>query len=503
MKKYIIILAIAVIGIMYGCDDFLEMEENGQISQDEFYASDEYVAQSVYAAYDLLQQLYGPNWISIWAVKSLLSDEVSAGGGSSTDQPGYQNLSSYTYTTSNEHVLGIYSGLYACINRCNTVTTNIEGDSDARKELIAEAKVIRAYCYFELVVMFEHVPLVLEELEANAQPSPAEPSEIWTQIEKDLNDAITVLPEEILDYKRWRVSIGTARGLLGKVLIYQEKFEEAIDPLEDLIKSGKFGLNPDYSQVLRKGTEFGHESLLEVSYSDDFIRTGMAFSWGELRNQETNVTWTLCGPRDCNMGNTGIDNGWGFKTPRQNAWDAFIDAGDEVRRKARIMSEEELEAAGGSFSKNEDGSYVAWQVEGFIRLAYTTYADESNIANEEYNYGTNYRVLRYADVLLLAAEAYEETGDDGNAAKYLNMVRSRVNLPDYNFATDGTLDEAIFSERQREFMFEGQRWSDVIRKGKGVELFGNLGFVAGKNELLPIPKQEMDVNPNMVQNPGW
>lgn len=503
MKKYIIILAIAVVGIIYGCDDFLEMDKNGQISQDEFYNSDEYATQSIYAAYDLLQQMYGPDWTSIWAVKSILSGELNAGGGSSTDQPGYQSLSSYTHDASNEHILGIYSNLYACINRCNTVITNIEGDSDLKKEILAEAKVIRAYCYFELVIMFKNVPLVLEELEANAQPSPAEPSEIWAQIEEDLNEAITVLPEEILDYKRWRVSIGTARGLLGKVLIYQEKFEKAIDPLEALIKSGQFELNSDYSQVLRKGSEFGHESLLEVSYSDDNIKTGMDFPWDENRQQETNVTWQLCGPRDCNMGNTGINNGWGFGTPRKETWDAFINAGDIVRRKARIMSEEELEAAGGSFSKNEDGSYVAWQVEGFIRLAYTTYIDETNAANLEYNYGTNFRVLRYADVLLLAAEAYEETGDDGNAAKYLNMVRSRVNFPDYNLATDGTLDEAIFSERQREFMFEGQRWSDVIRKGKGVELFGNFGFVAGKNELLPIPKQEMDVNPNMVQNPGW
>lgn len=498
-KLYLIVLAIFLVT---SCDSFLDMPDEGRIPQEEFYSDDDYAVMSVYAVYDMMQDLHGIWWNNLMVNVTMPTDEVNAGGGGPSDQAAFQELSKYTFDAGNGNIANVYSVLYSVINRANVVLENVDGDSDVKIRARADAKCIRAYAYTNLVMLWGRVPLVTGSLASGQQPSQASSADIWAQVETDLTEAIADLPEkyDAANSERWRVSKETAQLLLGKAHVYQEEYSDAIPYLQAIVDGGTFALPGDFSLALRKSTEFGTGSLFEVSFDDTYLTSNGDFTWGNTRTQETNVTWQLCGPRDVNMGGTGIQDGWGFMTPKQEAWDAFIDAGDIVRRKARIMNEEELNAAGGSFNKT-DGNIDAYDCEGFIRLAYAPWASESG--GDSWSFGTNGRILRYSDCLLLLAEAYANSGNSANAQTYLNMVRTHVSLPNYDAATDGSLDDAILSERQREFMFEGHRWFDVVRAGKGEELFGHMGFVSGKHELFPIPQSAIDANANLTQNPGW
>jgi hypothetical protein len=214
---------------------------------------------------------------------------------------------------------------------------------------------------------------------------------------------------------------------------------------------------------------------------------------------ENNISWQLTGPRGDYFvpGETGLIGGWGFNYPREDAYQVFVDEGDVTRRGASLLSLDDLRAQGGDWT-NED----SWGWGGYIRVKYGTRTSETNGENGavlELNYGTNLRLLRYADVLLMAAEANHFAGDDGKAAIYLNQVRSRANLGTYT----GDIFEAIVRERQMELCFEGVRFLDLIRWGKAPEVLGSFGFVAGKHELYPIPADEMRNNTNAVQNPGY
>lgn len=209
----------------------------------------------------------------------------------------------------------------------------------------------------------------------------------------------------------------------------------------------------------------------------------------------------------------GIVPGWGFNLPTEKIGIAFNEAGDNgPRYQATIMSEEEFLAAGGSIvaDTDEEGNTIpAWDYENYLRLKYATYASETNSeggAVAELNYTTNWRLIRYADVLLMAAEAYNEDGDPGTAIGYVNEVRDRAELPLLSGLGQGDLREAIKLERQLELAFEGARYPDLVRWGDAAEELAADGFQAGRNELWPIPLTEIAANNEIEQedqNPGY
>jgi hypothetical protein len=309
--------------------------------------------------------------------------------------------------------------------------------------------------------------------------------------------------------------------MLGKAYLFEKKFDLAAAMFENIIASNEYSLYPDYSKVIRKDTEFGVESLWEISYittmgystTTVYESFGMSFLAPRPEFLPASVYPKL-----------GLTNfGWGFMEPHKEFYDAYTKAGDLVRRTTNIIGPDELEALGGKYM-NPARTSTPYGNDGYIRLRYLPYLTEgagSADISKLYNNGTNFRMIRYADVLLMAAEANnrKSTPDDVKAKTYLNLVRSRVQLPAVT-STGTDLFAAIKLERKLELAFEGTRFFDLQRWGDAYEALKDqgksipdgaggflhpvgAGYKQGKNELLPIPEYEMTVNTAMTQNPGY
>ncbi|WP_348825423.1 RagB/SusD family nutrient uptake outer membrane protein [Flavobacterium aestuarii] len=512
MKRIIYKLSvIAGLALMLtACDkDFLDKPAYGLIDADDYFKTDQDLEEGVFACYDALQWAYGTDWNSMFVVRAFPSDETHAGGGDQADQPPYQELDNFSYTAENKPIEHSFQGMYFGIMRANAIINVAVGDTPVRKHLIAEAKALRAYCYFELVSMWGGVPIRLKQTTgSDFAMAKSTPEEVYAQIHKDLDEAIPNLPKksEYSAAMRFRMSQGTAWALKGKAFLYQKKYAESAKAFDEVIKSAEYALVPDYSKIFLKGQEFGVESLFEIGYSETGGYDWGNFQWGGSRAMENQINWQLMGPRDTKFdgGETGLADGWGFNYPTAKLAQAFIDEGDVVRRKASILSVAELEAGGGEWTAAPGEQ---WGMDGYFRLKYGTLTAETSkpgAGTPELNYGTNIRAIRYADVLLMAAEANFLAGNTGVAQGYLNLVRDRVDLPFKAINMD-----AIKTERKLELAFEGFRFLDLVRWGDAATVLKDQGFTKngnffeGKHNLFPIPDSEVKNNKLMVQNPGW
>lgn len=496
----ITLLCFLVVMITTGCKKFLTNEIPGAFPEEEFYKTDADVTQAVTGIYDMMSAHYNSNWASLYMVKSLLTDESNAGGSNAGDQPGYQTLDDYTFDATNDKVKDAWRMCYYAIYRANKVITRADDLTPLRKRLIAEAKVLRAYNYFELVTMWGDVPLVLGDIPPSQFTSTprAAKVDVYKQIEKDLNDAIAVLPLKstysIAD--RFRVSKGTANALLGKTLLFQGKWVEAGSQFDQVITSGVYSVAPSIAAAFSQQGEFGQESIFEISFSSGRNYDWGNFPWGAA--PESNIHIQLMGPRGDFYTKAPADSlqaGWGFIRPKQKMWDAFIADGGVDRRRQSIMSQAELIAAGGNWTAPNDRDY-----EGFFQRKYGSFQNATGGPIGELNYGTNWRHIRYSDVLLMAAEAYYRT-DENKARGYINQVRQKRGVADIT-ATGTNLFDAIVRERQVELAFEGVRFQDLVRWGKAVTELGPLGFVGGKHEVLPIPDYDVRTG-GLSQNNGY
>lgn len=496
----LLVVLVTLVAVTSCSKDFLETKPYGKLSVDNFYKTDADAMNGIIAAYDILQWTNARDWQSVYLAKTLPSDETTCGGSSAGDQPPLQELDKFNYSAGNSVVKGAFEGNYYGIYRCNMVINNVEPINDYRKAIIAEAKCLRAYYYSELVMMFGRVPLVLKALAPSEYKQPqAEVSAIYAQIETDLKEAIAVLPlkSAYAAEDKFRVSKGTAQALLGKAYLYQKKWKDASDMFEEVIKSNEFALSTDFSTLFRSAQEFGSESIMEVSYTSERGYDWGTFGWGGNRNMENNISWQLCGPRGDYFvaGNSGMIGGWGFNYPTKSIYDAFEN--NDVRRSASVWSISDLQALGGDWTGTD-----AYGFNGYFRVKYGTFADETAGPVMELNYGTNLRIVRYADVILMAAEAYYRQGKEGEAKTELNKIRSRAGLADVTASGDA-LFTAIVKERQTELAFEGVRFFDLVRWGLAPQVLGAQGFVTGKHELFPIPLDELTNNDLIQQNPGY
>ena len=277
---------------------------------------------------------------------------------------------------------------------------------------------------------------------------------------------------------------------------------EAIPLFEAVINNTAHDLEPEVADVWLESSEFGVESLFELGY----ISTN-GVDWGNVAwggRMESNLHIQLMGPRgDGFFDLTGTDyiNGWGFNLPTAKLVSAFEAAGDVKRKAATVMTEAELIAAGGSRSGSP------WDYEGAFRTKYATQTSQTTSDGVlELNYTTNWRLLRYAEVLLLAAEAYNAEGQDDKARTELNKVRNRAGLADVSTTLAGTaLFDAIVNEKYLELAHEGQRFWDLVRWGKASAELSAAGYTS-KNDLYPIPASEIDKNDALTiadQNPGY
>lgn len=516
MKKFkSLFLIILITAFSAACSEsFLDLEQRGATQEENFYNTDEEAMEALMAVFDNLQQIH----YTLCTVLDALSDEAYAGGGQRGDNGGMlEELNEFRFGPTNSTITALFDWSYTGIYRANKVINKVNPDTELKNIAVAEAKFIRAFHYFYLVTLWGDVPLVLFELENDRYAQPRiDKSFIWKQIEKDLLAAAEGLPlrTDMPEEFSCLAARGAAHAFLGKVYLFQKKFGEAAYYLDLAINSLQYDLYPDYHRVLRPDSEFGSESLFEISYG-----TGKNYLY--FPGSESSGWLYFTSPREAyfESGSLEIYPGWGFLNPKQSLYDAYIEAGDTVRRTATLITEADLIGHGGRLRNVFND--LPYGNDGIVRLKYVLYQDDGGLPNPKANNGTNIRMLRFADVLLMAAEANNRktAPDDDKALLYLNRVRERAGLEPLPLEGD-ELFEAVKRERLLELSFEFVRFQDLIRWGEAYTVLkyqgrqipvGNgefisipeAGFKQGKNELLPVPEQEMNVNKYMEQNPGY
>ncbi|HUW93826.1 MAG TPA: RagB/SusD family nutrient uptake outer membrane protein [Bacteroidales bacterium] len=537
--KRINIIVFASTLLLFACSEsFLDTEPRGVLSVDNFYKTDAEVASGTLVCYDLVQDQQFGIWQGSYLVRMVLGDEAITGGGGRGDQPGYEELNEFNFGPNNPFMGQVYAGCFRIINRCNTLLTYVTDDSPAKKINIAEAKCLRAFANFELVTLYGgNASLVLNLLgPSEYQQGPGGEANFWTAIEADLTEAAADLPKksEYSASDKYRVSKGFAQALLGKAYLYQGKYAEAAAIFETVITSTEYSLVPattvaSMEDIFKIPQEFGRESLFEISFSPSTSRDWGNFDWGNNRRNENCITWELMGARGeyfSDLAPIGMSGGWGFGYPIPRVDALFLSEGpaDNIRRQATLMSSAELTAAGVTVG-NASGT-LAYGYAGYIRVKYASWLSERGAPVGELNYGTNLRYMRYADVLLMAAEAniLKTSPDNTKARGYINQVRTRAGLGIAPEA-DANLFDRIVKERQMELAFEGWRYMDLMRwikNGKMTEAqvqtlmdacipylpkgAGDVPYRKAwqvKYKLLAIPEQEILTNPNAVQNDGY
>ena len=513
--------------ITFGCsEDFMEYDQRGVQTVESFYQTDDQVFEALMAVFDEWQSGMGFNYLN---VPNALSDEAYAGGGARGDNGGtMEEINEYRFSPTTSSIESYYSWMYNCINRSNLVIDNTEADTEKKSLYVAMAKALRGYSYFYLKNMWGEVPLVLHELNPEEYNQPRTPmAEINTQIAQDFSDAIAVLPvrSQMSSEYAQLISKGTVQAMLGKHYLYIEQYDEAASVLQSIIDSGEYDLYPDFSKVIRKESEYGVESLLEFAFVSTLNTTAFFGSetnlggWGMMNGPRPEyLPFPVLAALDL------FPISWGFINPRKEMYDAYVDAGDVVRLSSTIIGPDELEVLGGKYQT--PAGFVPYGSDGYLDLKYIPYQSEGNGADgfsQVLNNGTNVRMIRYADVLLMAAEAYnrKNSPDDDRAQMYLNLVRDRVEL-DPVASTGDELFDAIKLERKLELAFESNRYFDLQRWGDAYDALKDqgkqvpngsggyyepqgAGYEQGKNELLPFPEYEMTVNTALEgqQNPGY
>jgi hypothetical protein len=484
-RNSFILLGALVIGGLYSCsEDFLDVEREGVGVGEEFFTTQDHAMEAVTSIYGNLREWNNIAFAHL-AITTIASDNAEKG--SVPGDAGFlDNFDNFTITATEGQLNGYWNGQYQGINLANQVLTNVPPitmDESLKGRLLAEAKFFRAYHYFNLVRTFGGVPLRLsvplpgeqEPLEQlNLQRASRE--EVYAQIIQDLTDAASVLPVSYDAANSTRVTKGAALGMLAKVQMYQENWQEVLNLTTQIMGMG-YSLTPNYYDIFRISGENNSESIFEIQAQTVPGNCAASNSqWAEVQGVRGQF-------------------GWGFVEPSEDLVNAY-EEGDE-RMDATILFRGEVTPEGEKIidaAPNPRYNQKAY-VPGFV-------TNECGYAKDQ-----NIRILRYAEVLLMHAEAANELGMTEEALSALNMVRERAGLEPIESATQEELREIIWHERRVELALEnGDRFFDLVRQGKAAEVFQALGknFTPGKNEVFPIPQQQIDISGGTLeQNPGY
>ena len=465
---------------------FLDVDPQGQQPAQQFWQSQEDATKAVNAIYANLRTWENVAFPAL-VIESVGSDEADKGS-TPTDATFWLLYDTFTVTSTEGSLQGFWTGQYQNINLCNQVLDNIPAitmDETLKARYIAEAKFVRAYAYFRLVRAYGDVPLRLavpkDASEYNVARAPKD--QVYAQIEQDLKDAAAALPVSYGSTDLGRATKGAALGLHAKVALYQKKWNDVVTLSNQVIGSG-YNLLPDFEKVFRTNNENSSESIFEIQAE---LLPGNGDASNSQYSQVQGVAGVTAG-------------GWGFNVPSAALAAAFEP--NDPRRDATIIFRGET---------TPDGSVIPTTVPNPM------YNQKSYVPFNQYvsgfNQGAqqNIRVLRFSDILLMNAEAANETGDAAQALTSLNKVRARARgtnpltvLPPVIATDQATLRAAIYKERQVELAMESDRYFDVIRQGRAAEVFGPKGWKANKNEVWPVPQTEIDLSGGLLtQNPGY
>jgi starch-binding outer membrane protein, SusD/RagB family len=507
-NSLIYVISLAII-LMSSCnDDFLNLKNESKLSSESFWKTKEQVYQAMVANYAGLQAYNGNKWTffeEVWTGMNYRGDDIDI----NTSEPYGREVANFTVKTDNSNALDMWRTWYSIIGRSNQIIANVPNVSDSevspteKNAYIAEARFLRALSYMYLVVYFENVPLIttFETDETKLYPAQASSNEVWDFIEADFQFAESHLPESYNAANAGRATKWAAKSFLGKVYLAREKWTLARDKFAEVVNSGVFGLVSDFNQVFDGTQENGIESVFEIQFSANRTdgndeRTPLNY---EALPYELGG-WELYYPsqwivdvlkNDKKADGTYSDRTYGtifFDDPNSTAYS--LEHGDWV-------TYQEFKDLGGSGFYHKKFSYAV---------------------DRQYYIGTNVHLMRYAEVLLMYAEALNEMDQTPQAITQINIVRARSKAaPLASMDKNALRNQIRHHERPAELAAEmGIRWFDLYRWNKGNTAKESIkatltahakpfvsNYVEPKHDLLPIPAYEMNTNPNLVQNTGY
>ncbi len=460
-------------------DDFLVLAPLSETNSINFYRNADDMLNAVNAAYAALQfnGQYNQGMYAIGEVRSDNTEILDAQSGIDITQ-----IDAFTTISNNGIINSVWNDHYRGILACNTVIDRLDGvamNEALKKRFTGEAQFLRALMYFNMVRIFGEVPLVLKET-ADVESGYAftrDPVEtVYTQIVKDLTEAATILPGIYTGNDIGRATSGAAMGLLAKVYLTQRKWNEAAAKTKEVMNLNRYELLPNYADLFKINNENTKESLFEVQYKKGGFGLGSPFN-------------NRFAPRLSGTYVTTVGAGNGHNQPTANMAEAY---------------EEKDKRKGASFAD----SYIGDKNQ-VVKIRYVTkYLDPAPFAVNDAD--NNFPILRFADLLLMRAEALNEVGyiADGEALELLNKIRLRAGLApktSQELNTQQAFRLAVEDERRVELAFENHRWFDLVRTGRAVEVMSKKGFsIDAKKLLLPIPQNQIDINPSKIkQNPGY
>jgi starch-binding outer membrane protein, SusD/RagB family len=478
--------------------DFVTIQPQGQFLTDNYYKTEDQAYAALVSAYDILRKNAG-GFENMITMLNAGSDDNFSGGGNSSDGAGIQSFSNFTINANtvpgsywNDHFQGIFRANILLVK-----LPDIPMDAAKKARMTAECKALRGLYYFNLVRMFKNVPLLLAPVTTTEiyNITQAAPAEVYTQIEKDFTEAIPNLPNTATGGEAGRLTKAAGQALLGKVYLFDNKGALAAAQLAQVNgtpgQTNQYGhrLLANFADLWRFTNKFNTESILECLHTNQ-ANSDWGF-WGSGAD-EGNTVNQMVGPRSYSRpaGSPAPDipSGWSFNTFTQDFYDAIK---NDPRFAATVFDMKALKAAG-----------QADYIEGHLNTGYFINKFIPRRADirpgggaQELNYQQNDYIIRLADCYLLEAEALGSTG--ARAQALLDAVRARVGLTSVPVSL-----AAIKAERRLELAGEGHRFFDLVRWGDAASRLGSRGFVAGKNEIFPIPARELQ-GTRLVQNPQY
>ncbi|HZI21931.1 MAG TPA: RagB/SusD family nutrient uptake outer membrane protein [Gemmatimonadales bacterium] len=495
IDRFSLLGALTALTFATACNSFLDPSPSDVITPENFYKTSSDAVASVNSVYEGTKWFY---WLGFWYISDIATDDIFAAPRFGSDG---HRMSDYVFNATEWPMGSMWGGAYGIINRANAVLDRVPGitmDAALRDRLLNEARFLRALAYFNLVRCFGDVPLLEHEVKSldGLRVSRTPVADVYALIVSDLQQAAAGLPASYTGGDVGRATSGAAQALLAKVYLTRGDWTNAAQMAGQVIASGRYALLANWKDIFKIATKITNsESMFEIDYD------------GVLDPGGGSVHTLFSLP-------SGFPGGdaYGLMTVAPSLEALFAPA-DKRGRNGTFIRSPYIDALGDTVTWSDPPAALG--------PAFNKYLDETDFENMHtrawVRQANDWIVLRYADVLLMYAEAVNEGGTPtaGTAEAALNLVRTRAGIPTVSGLSQAAFRDSVRLDRRREFVFEGQRWFDLSRWGildsvmvaKTTELQtvapGETTVHGAPSNLLPIPQAERDINPNLTQNPGW
>ncbi|MBO4844451.1 MAG: RagB/SusD family nutrient uptake outer membrane protein [Bacteroidales bacterium] len=523
MKKIFIAITVLLAAVTFtSCNqDLLNIQQKGAVGQEDFYKTDDDAIAAIAAVYAQMNSFfYNYKFFS-----NLPSDNIYCGGGSRGDNDQWAQLNEFRTHPQTGSLGSYYRGAYNVIFKCNLLINNMEPNTETTKRAIAEARFFRAWAHMVLTEFWGTPPLVTEVLTGAEKPGNTPKDELWKFCKDEFQAAAAALPSKKNKTDKesvCRVTKECALAHLGKVQVLSGDMAGAKSTLKQVIDSGLYDLVPGekYDELFSKEGDLCEEVVFSLHTTENGTNTYsgdmLYLMWGWRTDHLTSVPVGF------------YNNSWGFMNPTKAFFEAFQahDGADSYRIRASVASAEQVLQMDFTGKPKFKTINPLHGNEGYFDMKFR-YRDQNAVkARNGYAYVNDRLLMRYSEVLLLYAEACAVAGDDGSGLAALNKVQARAGAPITALTLQNVKDEKRF-----ELYLEGCRFVDLVRWGDAATALAGhyenvpefaldedgvgtvywrpyntgktFGYQSGKNEVYPFPYSEMQVNENLVQNPGY